>query len=404
MKIGIFGGTFDPFTEAHAAIVAKLLGATGNPFDKPLVDKVVVAPTIVEYHREGKIPWLTDEQKVDLIKVRLMNDPFISKLPSKKIGNWDIWDTDFKIREICKKSKTLEEKYVNGHRFIDTLLSIIEYYSTGPFGGKCNNEYYVVIGSDSYWNFKSWSMWEDIVNLAKLIVVKGRDGIDLPSAANGYPSCIEMSIDTKYANTSSSKEREAWQDKGYEAYKNYVINNLNQFPKDELLTHTPIFDVIRENAQEKENGSMFHPIKIIAPDWVTTIVEKDGSYLMVQQLRYGVNREMVEFPCGQVEVDEEPRYAAARELEEETGILISPANLQYLGTCSPNPAFMTNHMHYFYANLDDASYVQKAQKLDENEKIKIIGVKKENLMEAIAYDKDTSAMMLNAIRLIREMK
>ena len=62
MKIGIFGGTFDPFTEAHAAIVAKLLGATGNRFDKPLVDKVVVAPTIVEYHREGKIPWLADEQ------------------------------------------------------------------------------------------------------------------------------------------------------------------------------------------------------------------------------------------------------------------------------------------------------------------------------------------------------
>jgi hypothetical protein len=40
-----------------------------------------------------------------------------------------------------------------------------------------------------------------------------------------------------------------------------------------------------------------------------------------------------------------------------------------LGETNPNPAFMTNMMHYFYVNLDNVSYVHTNQKLDEYERI-----------------------------------
>ena len=57
MKLGIFGGTFDPFTLAHRDIVKTVL-------EQKLVDFVVVAPTIVSWHREGKTRWLDDRQKL----------------------------------------------------------------------------------------------------------------------------------------------------------------------------------------------------------------------------------------------------------------------------------------------------------------------------------------------------
>ena len=59
MKIGVFGGTFDPFTSAHYEIVNKVLS------DK-LVDKVIVIPTIVNYYRTGKTELfdLADREKI----------------------------------------------------------------------------------------------------------------------------------------------------------------------------------------------------------------------------------------------------------------------------------------------------------------------------------------------------
>ena len=47
MKVGIFGGTFDPFTRAHYEIVNEILR-------RKLVDKVLVIPTVVSYYRKDK--------------------------------------------------------------------------------------------------------------------------------------------------------------------------------------------------------------------------------------------------------------------------------------------------------------------------------------------------------------
>ena len=60
-KIGIFGGTFDPFTEAHLAIVKSAI-------DQKLVDKVHIIPTIVDYHRNSKDRWLSNYDRLDVIR------------------------------------------------------------------------------------------------------------------------------------------------------------------------------------------------------------------------------------------------------------------------------------------------------------------------------------------------
>lgn len=101
-----------------------------------------------------------------------------------------------------------------------------------------------------------------------------------------------------------------------------------------------------------------------APDWAIVIAEKGGNFLMVKQWRHGENNLSIEFPGGVIEPGEEPLKAAARELKEETGFVAN--DLVYLGKMNPNPALMTNHVHFFAASdlcrageqsLDDDEYV-----------------------------------------------
>ncbi len=45
----------------------------------------------------------------------------------------------------------------------------------------------------------------------------------------------------------------------------------------------------------------------------------DGEALLVKQFRYLYGKEIYEIPAGKLEGGENPQFAAARELEEETG-------------------------------------------------------------------------------------
>ena len=143
------------------------------------------------------------------------------------------------------------------------------------------------------------------------------------------------------------------------------------------LLHTPIFNVVE--LDEVEKG--FKPIGVNAPDWVTVIVEKGDKFLVVEQVRFGTMKKTVEFPSGTVEKDEDARTAAARELFEETGIIVDPDKLDGLLVCSPNPAFMMNKKFIYYVNLDKTNYTQTEQHLDKHEHITFKWVDKYVLMD-----------------------
>jgi 8-oxo-dGTP pyrophosphatase MutT (NUDIX family) len=70
----------------------------------------------------------------------------------------------------------------------------------------------------------------------------------------------------------------------------------------------------------------------------------------------------MEFPGGVIEKGEPPCDAAARELREETAY--NAGKITKIGECSPNPAIMSNRVHFFLAeNLQDMG----KQDLDEDE-------------------------------------
>ena len=84
-----------------------------------------------------------------------------------------------------------------------------------------------------------------------------------------------------------------------------------------------------------------------APEWVNVVaVTGDGRVLLVRQWRFGVAAPTLEIPGGMVE-EGDPRQAAARELEEETGY--RARHWQALGVLHPNPAILANRLHVFLA-------------------------------------------------------
>ena len=366
-RFALFGGTFDPFTPAHKAIV-EALAHERDLNGKTFYDEIWIMPTIVSYYRTGKIPWLSEKEKIDVINAMLdtLKDCFDTGMPEI-----NIWDEDLKLNALCKTPESRKE-FVDSRRFIHTLYDFK--------AAMCHedDEVHVVIGADSFANFNTWYMWKDILSQAKLEVVVGRGlsvaHIDIPHHF--------IAIDPIYEDMSGSKMRDEYIELGVDEY---IRRAKSGTLTDKLLCHTPIFDVVKGMPVPESNG--LKPIKVIAPDWVSIMVEKEGRLLVEKQFRYGANDFIEEFPCGMVEEGEDPRDAVVRELEEETGIrLLDKKEVVKLGQTNPNPAFMTNMMHYYFINLDYAKYEQVDQKLDEHEEIKLQWKDKDKFMFDLADD------------------
>lgn len=105
---------------------------------------------------------------------------------------------------------------------------------------------------------------------------------------------------------------------------------------------------------------------IEASDWAIIIpvleTPQGKKFVMVRQWRHGSRCLSLEFPGGVFESGENPEEAAARELLEETGY--RPGKITKLADFSPNPAIMSNRVHFFLAeNLNDTG----RQNLDADE-------------------------------------
>ena len=381
-KIGLFGCTADPFTLAHREIVKQAL-------EQGLVDTVWICPTIVTWHRSNYVPWLNDEDKINVIyKMTEGMQAYV-------------YQDDLRLRSICKGNKILEDRFVHNHRFIDTLVDFKSSYPSD------DDRFYVIIGSDEYENFESWYAYDSILKQCTgLIVVTDQDG----NGRNGKPIAKKedplfknvkfLKIDNRFNDVSATAMRNKYTSSAY--YIEEMLNIINGDKSDDMLCKTPIFDVVQ--GHECANG--LKPIKIKAPDWVSIMVEKEGELLVEKQFRYGANDFVEEFPCGIVEECEDPLDAVVRELEEETGIkLLDKTQVIKLGQTNPNPAFMTNMMHYYYVNLDTAEFVQVDRKLDEHEEIELSWKDKDRFMFELANDahacgkKQVPAIVLSMVKL-----
>ncbi|MEI3610849.1 NUDIX hydrolase [Pseudogracilibacillus sp. SO30301A] len=96
-------------------------------------------------------------------------------------------------------------------------------------------------------------------------------------------------------------------------------------------------------------------------------ITPQNKILLVEQYRKPLERSLLEIPAGKIELDEDPKITAIRELEEETGYRAEA--LQYITSFYTSPGFANEIIHIYYSNA-----LQKAENPisgDEDEFIEI---------------------------------
>jgi len=142
---------------------------------------------------------------------------------------------------------------------------------------------------------------------------------------------------------------------------------------------------------------------IDAKDWVIIVPvisnTNEKQFVMVWQWRHGSKSLSLEFPGGVSEPGETPKDTAIRELYEETGY--KPGKIEKIGEFSPNPAIMSNKVHFFLAeNLISSG----KQKLDENEYVEVALVDIEKVFQDMGKEPYIHALMGAALMLYNQFK
>jgi ADP-ribose pyrophosphatase len=154
--------------------------------------------------------------------------------------------------------------------------------------------------------------------------------------------------------------------------------------------------ICKPPAQEDDKSHVFSVIE--AKDWAIVVPVLEGAqgkqFVMVWQWRHGARSLSLEFPGGVFEEGENPKDAAIRELREETGYV--PQKIEKIGEFSPNPAIMSNRVHFFLA--EELTNCGK-QSLDEDEYVEVVLVNADEVIQGMGKEPYIHALMGSALAL-----
>ena len=160
-KLGLLGGTFDPFHNGHLAAAEAAIGCAN-------LDRIVFIPTAQPPHRPPAVG--TKEQRLEMCKLGTKGEP------------------RFEVSEI--------ELTRSGPSYtVDTLLEMQRLDK--------NDELFLILGWDAARLFPTWHRPEEVRKLASIVVV-GRPGSEAPQkkdlepaglAGEGVLLCLEPTPD-----------------------------------------------------------------------------------------------------------------------------------------------------------------------------------------------------------------
>ena len=153
MRLGLFGGSFDPFHFGHLAVARAAFESLG-------LDRVVVAPTARPPHKPGRrfAPALA---RYAMVEIALLDEP-----------------------DLVASSLELGE---NAESFtVDTIARIRAEAAEASVA--------LVIGSDSLAELHTWRRWEEILEHNELAVVP-RPGAERERVEAGLPAGLAARLD-----------------------------------------------------------------------------------------------------------------------------------------------------------------------------------------------------------------
>ena len=108
---------------------------------------------------------------------------------------------------------------------------------------------------------------------------------------------------------------------------------------------------------------------------------RDARYVdkpsIVKQYRYAYASELLELPAGKLDLNENPKNTALRELEEETGVKASDCQLLY--QVYPSPGY-TNEKIFIYQAKNG---IKSEQRLDEEEFLDAVWIEEDKVKEML---------------------
>jgi 8-oxo-dGTP pyrophosphatase MutT (NUDIX family) len=164
-----------------------------------------------------------------------------------------------------------------------------------------------------------------------------------------------------------------------------------------IIYSGPVFSVVEQTCRSPKDKLKTYTV-LDTRDWAIVIpvleTEQGKEFVMVWQWRHGAKELSLEFPGGVFEQGEDATAAGAREMREETGY--KAGKIEKLGAFNPNPAIMTNTVHFFLAeDLIKAG----PQELDEDEYVHVETVACNDVLKGMGKAPYIHALMGTAMAL-----
>jgi ADP-ribose pyrophosphatase len=117
--------------------------------------------------------------------------------------------------------------------------------------------------------------------------------------------------------------------------------------KREVLYRGKVFDLVVDRIQYPSGNTGVREIARHPGGSAVVPLFEDGTVLLVRQLRYPLEKQILELPAGKRSPGEDPDSTARRELEEETGY--AAVDLEKLTSIYTTPGFCDEELHIYLA-------------------------------------------------------
>src|SRR5581483_7284775 len=104
----------------------------------------------------------------------------------------------------------------------------------------------------------------------------------------------------------------------------------------------------------------------------------NGHLALVKQYKHGIQKEVIEFPAGYIDKEADPRKAALRELQEETGL--KPKKIEQIAILTNNPTKIRSRIFVYRASGCTKTY---STDFDVSEDVEMITKPKSEVLKMI---------------------